>query len=123
MNEEDKELFDLTITSVNNMLTIILSLFKAAGIKGMKELIDPSFEDLRDQITEMRQRAYEYEKELTSLKTSTNSVSALRFMQNIKQGILFTENLMISIKDEDLDTCLKTVSEIEKMNITSPAWD
>ena len=56
-------------------------------------------------------------------KSSNNSILALMFMQNINQGIFFAESLLIAVKNENLEDCLKQVSELKKINITSPAWE
>lgn len=123
MDKSDQHEFDKTSSLVNSTLTIIVELFNLLGVDGMKALIDPTLDELTLQIKLMRSAVDNYEADLSKLETSRNSVMALVFMQNIKQGLLFTENLMLAVQNENLEACLKNIADIKKMNISSPNWD
>lgn len=124
MKKEEQIRFDDTTVGVNNILKIVINLFQKLGIEGMKDLIDPSFEEIAEQISDMKKAAIKYQEDfLKEREVSNNSILALMFMQNINQGILFAENLLIAVKNENLEDCLKQVSELKKINITSPAWE
>ena len=123
MDKSDQQEFDKTSSLVNSTLTIIVGLFNLLGVDGMKALIDPTLDEITSQIKLMRRAIDDYESDLLKLESSNNSVMALVFMQNIKQGLLFTESLMLAVQNENLEACLKHVADIKKMNITSPSWD
>ena len=108
MKKEEQIRFDDTTVGVNNILKIVINLFQKLGIEGMKDLIDPSFEEIAEQISDMKKAAIKYQEDfLKEREVSNNSILALMFMQNINQGILFAENLLIAVKNENLEDIWK----------------
>lgn len=123
VEREEQVQFELTAASVNSTLKTIINIFESLGISKMKELVDPSLEEINSQIKDMREAIDEYEELLQNQNTTSNKTMALMFLQNIKQGILFAENLLISIEDENLESCLNHIKHMNRLNITSPTWE
>lgn len=123
MNEQDKQYYESTTHSVNTTLSIIVKLFDFWGIQGMKTLINPSFDEMKTQIKMMRVAIDDYEDSLKKMIVSNDSASALVLIQNIKEAIQVTDQLMSAIQKEDSKKCSECVARLKSLNISIPLWD
>lgn len=123
MAPDRKLIFEKVVQIVSKTLFSIVDLFDALGVEGMKKSMEPSIEELESIVSEMRDISVEVEKRILTSEDSIDRSSSLMYMQNIKQGLLFADNLLSSVKANDANECLKFSERIKKNEIVTPVWE
>ncbi|PHM67551.1 hypothetical protein [Xenorhabdus kozodoii] len=122
MNQLDQHKFDKLVEIVDTTLNSLSVLFEEFGIEGMHKLTDPSLDQLKQLFSYMKEEAENLEKDLESNADSMNSVTALMFLQNVKQGLLFADTLLIGIEKFDAEYCERAHNGIRSNSLVSPQW-
>ncbi|HAU5684416.1 hypothetical protein CHI96_14190 [Proteus mirabilis] len=122
MTEIEQARFEKIVNIVRNTLNDLTELFVEFGIDGMHELTDPSIEQLKKLVSQMNGYANAYEKHLLS-SDDENAISARMLLQNVKQGLLYAESLLIGVEKFNIDACNKAHDDIRKNTLITPMWN
>ena len=125
MDHNDKKVFEKVSEVVNVTIQSLSSLFEEFGMHGMRQLTNPSLADLRKALHELSCNVSRFEVHLENQDDgrSTDTMYARMLMQNIKQGVLFAENLLISVERRDIENCRKANDDIKQNSIIPPNWE
>lgn len=122
MNQLDKKKFELTVEVVQNTIRGLCLLYDEFGIVGMNELTNPSLDQLKKIISKMKDETSKLESSLAEKEDSLDNESALIVVNNVKQGLLFTELLISGIEKEDPEYCQRVHNDIKNNEIFVPGW-
>ncbi|MBG3131798.1 hypothetical protein I4674_18675 [Proteus mirabilis] len=122
MTEIEQARFEKIVNIVRNTLNDLTELFVEFGIDGMHELTDPSIEQLKNLVSQMNGYANDYEKHLLS-SDDENAISARMLLQNVKQGLLYAESLLIGVEKSNIDACNKAHDDIRNNTLITPMWN
>ncbi|WP_340618684.1 hypothetical protein [Xenorhabdus entomophaga] len=122
MNQLEQYKFDKLVEIVATTLDSLSLLFEELGIDGMHKLTNPSLAQLRELFSYMKSEAENLEKDLENATDSINSVTALMYLQNVKQGLLFADSLLIGIEKFDAEYCERAHNDIRSNTLVSPQW-
>lgn len=123
MNDIDKSKVEKLTLIVRRTVEDLSGLFKIHGMDGIKEIVDPSLDELYLIINSMKDIAEAAEKELMKHDNDTvNYAEAGMLFQNLKQGLLYAESLIVAIKISSEEACKKAIDDMDKNNIPDPNW-
>lgn len=125
MNDLEKKQYDQVIESVNFALRSLSQLFDVEGMHGMYDLVDPNLDQLKIIFTNMKTGVDRLANELESMVSSQNDMDAANAsinVMNIKQGLLYAENLLIGISKLDNHACNSAHSQIKDYDLPPTNW-
>ncbi len=122
MDDANKQKFEMITEIVSNTLSSLSTLFTQLGMHGLYAITNPSLVELKTVIKNMHQSAVDVETQISSVGSDLDAVYALIKVQNIKQGLLFAENLLSSIERLDHSECQKAHSDLQNNVINHPVW-
>ena len=121
ITQADKKKFENITEVVSSTLDSLAYLFTNFGMHGLYELTNPSLPDLKRVIKEMRDHIVDIENDFSD-KGGLDHTYALILTQNIKQGLLFAENLLVSVEKLDQSECEKALRDMQENFINHPTW-
>lgn len=121
MTEIEQARFEKIVNVVHGTLNGLSALFREFGIDGMHELTNPSIAQLKELVAKMNSDANSYEKQLLS-SDDENAIMARMFLQNVKQGLLYAESLLIGVEKFNLEACNKAHDDIQSSALIIPIW-
>ncbi|MDH2321623.1 hypothetical protein QDQ80_04850 [Providencia rettgeri] len=122
MTEIEQARFEKIVTIVSNTLNDLTGLFEEFGIDGMHELTNPSIDQLKNLVSQMNSYANAYEKQLL-ISDDENAITARMLLQNVKQGLLYAESLLIGVEKFNIDACNKAHDDIRNNHLITPTWN
>ena len=110
--------YDSTREIVKILLDFIKKQFNSLGMDDFHKLVNPSLEDLMKYVMNMQKIVLILEKKLVDIETDDSEIflNSMR-IQNIKQGLLYAENLLFSIKNYNRKECKEYLDKLDKNNI------
>lgn len=125
MLQEEKDAYDTALVTIVYALESLASLFSQHGMEGLYALTNPSFKDLKDSLDKMKQGATllceEIEKKVIE-HHDLDAAGASVGLINIRQGILYAENLLMAVQQKDLKKSQEAHEQVANHGISPNTW-
>jgi len=109
--------FETIKNVVQEVINFISNEFQSLGMEGLHKKINPSLQDLKKIIKEVQKLTITVEEKLLKIEGDIESVLNTMRIQNIKQGLLFAENLLMNVENLDSSGCEEYLKKLDKNNI------
>lgn len=125
MLQAEKDAYDRALATIVYALESLASLFSQHGMEGLYALTNPSFEDLKDSLDKMKQGANHLCEAIEQKVIEHHDIDAAGAsvgLMNIRQGILYAENLLLAVQQQDLKKSIEAHEQVTNHGISPNTW-
>ncbi len=125
MRKEEKDAYDHALQTIVYALESLASLFSQHGMEGLYALTNPSFAELKDSLEKMKIGSNALCDSIEKKVTENNDLDAAGAsvgLMNIRQGILYAENLLLAVQQRDLIKSQEAHRQVSNHGIQPNTW-